>query len=163
MSRHCKHTSTHKTCAWTFANLLLACSKCHDLLNHEASQNNYCACLSALFTCTHGRLHACAKSMHLMICGVELLDVGSAGHYEAQNKGNTEASRSPRELIVPNEICCNLSLPQLVNVFLTAYTQDPALRRSLPLLRVRAPLLWALARLSRVGGISFLPSPKVAP
>jgi hypothetical protein len=163
MSRHCKHTSRTKHVHGPLQILLLACSKSHDLLNHEVHKKKYCACLSALSTCTHGRLHACAKSMHLMICGEELLDVGSTGHYEAQNKGNTEASRSPRELIVPNEICCNLSLPQLVNVFLTAYTQDPALRRSLPLLRVRAPLLWARARLSRVGGISFLPSPKVAP
>jgi hypothetical protein len=27
--------------------LLLACSESHALLNHEASQSNYCACLSA--------------------------------------------------------------------------------------------------------------------
>jgi hypothetical protein len=35
-----------KTCA-IFAYLLLACSECHELLNHEASQSNYGACLSA--------------------------------------------------------------------------------------------------------------------
>jgi hypothetical protein len=46
MSWHCKHSSTAKTCA-IFAYLLLACSECHELLNHEASQSNYCACLSA--------------------------------------------------------------------------------------------------------------------
>jgi hypothetical protein len=46
MSRHCKHSSTAETCA-IFAYLLLACSECHEILNHEASQSNYCACLSA--------------------------------------------------------------------------------------------------------------------
>jgi hypothetical protein len=35
-----------KTCA-IFVYLLLACSKCHELFNHEASQSNYCACMSA--------------------------------------------------------------------------------------------------------------------
>jgi hypothetical protein len=35
-----------RTCA-IFAYLLLACSKCHELLNHKASQSNYGACLSA--------------------------------------------------------------------------------------------------------------------
>jgi hypothetical protein len=30
-----------------FAYLLLACSECHDLFNHEASQSNSGACLSA--------------------------------------------------------------------------------------------------------------------
>jgi hypothetical protein len=35
-----------KTCA-IFAYLLLACSECHELFNHEASQSNYGACLSA--------------------------------------------------------------------------------------------------------------------
>jgi hypothetical protein len=35
-----------KICA-IFAYLLLACSECHELFNHEASRNNYCACLSA--------------------------------------------------------------------------------------------------------------------
>jgi hypothetical protein len=35
-----------KTCAM-FAYLLLACSECHELFNHEASQSNYGACLSA--------------------------------------------------------------------------------------------------------------------
>jgi hypothetical protein len=29
----------------TFACLLLACSKRHEPLNHDASQSNYCACL----------------------------------------------------------------------------------------------------------------------
>jgi hypothetical protein len=46
MSRHCQHTSTARTCA-IFACLLLACSTCHELFNHEASQSNYGACLSA--------------------------------------------------------------------------------------------------------------------
>jgi hypothetical protein len=46
MSRHCKHSSTAKTCA-SIAYLLLACGKRHELLNHEASQRNYRACLSA--------------------------------------------------------------------------------------------------------------------
>jgi hypothetical protein len=46
MSRHCQHSSTDRTCA-IFAYLLLACSKCHELFNHEASQSNYGACLSA--------------------------------------------------------------------------------------------------------------------
>jgi hypothetical protein len=46
MSQHCKHSSTAKTCA-IFPYLLLACSECHELFNHEASQGNYCACLSA--------------------------------------------------------------------------------------------------------------------
>jgi hypothetical protein len=35
-----------KTCA-IFACLLLACSECHTPFNHEASQSNHCACLSA--------------------------------------------------------------------------------------------------------------------
>jgi hypothetical protein len=35
-----------KTCA-IFAYLLLACSECHEIFNHEASQSNYGACLSA--------------------------------------------------------------------------------------------------------------------
>jgi hypothetical protein len=35
-----------KTCA-IFAYLMLACSECHELFNHEASQCNYGACLSA--------------------------------------------------------------------------------------------------------------------
>jgi hypothetical protein len=30
-----------------FAYLLLACSKCHELFNHEVLQSNYGACLSA--------------------------------------------------------------------------------------------------------------------
>jgi hypothetical protein len=46
MSRHCQHSSTARTCA-IFAYLLLACSKCHELFNLEASQGNYGACLSA--------------------------------------------------------------------------------------------------------------------
>jgi hypothetical protein len=46
LSRHCKHGSTAKTCA-IFACLLLACTKCHDLFTHEASQSKYCACLCA--------------------------------------------------------------------------------------------------------------------
>jgi hypothetical protein len=46
MSRHCKQSSTAKSCA-IFAYLLLACSKCHELLKNEASQGNFCACLSA--------------------------------------------------------------------------------------------------------------------
>jgi hypothetical protein len=46
MSRHCQHSSTAKTCA-IFAYLLLACSECHELFNHEASQSKYGACLSA--------------------------------------------------------------------------------------------------------------------
>jgi hypothetical protein len=35
-----------KTCA-LFAFLILACSECHELLSHEASQSNYGTCLSA--------------------------------------------------------------------------------------------------------------------
>jgi hypothetical protein len=35
-----------KTCV-IFEYLLLACNKCHELFNHEASQSNYCACMSA--------------------------------------------------------------------------------------------------------------------
>jgi bacterioferritin-associated ferredoxin len=31
----------------TFAFLVLACSECHELFNHEASQSNCGACLSA--------------------------------------------------------------------------------------------------------------------
>jgi hypothetical protein len=46
MSRHCQHSSKARTCA-IFAYLLLARSECHELFNHEASQSNYCACLSA--------------------------------------------------------------------------------------------------------------------
>jgi hypothetical protein len=46
MSRHCQHSSTARTCA-IFAYLLLACSECHELFNHEASQSNCGACLSA--------------------------------------------------------------------------------------------------------------------
>jgi hypothetical protein len=46
MSRHCQHSLTARTCA-IFAYLLLACSECHELFNHEASQSNYGACLSA--------------------------------------------------------------------------------------------------------------------
>jgi hypothetical protein len=46
MSQHCQHSSTARAYA-IFAYLLLACSKCHDLFNHEASQSNYGACLSA--------------------------------------------------------------------------------------------------------------------
>jgi hypothetical protein len=46
MSRHCQHSSTARTCA-IFACFLLACSKCHELFTHEASQSNYGAFLSA--------------------------------------------------------------------------------------------------------------------
>jgi hypothetical protein len=46
MSQHCQHSSTGRTCA-IFACLLLACSERHELFNHEASQGNYGACLSA--------------------------------------------------------------------------------------------------------------------
>jgi hypothetical protein len=46
MSRHCQHSSTARTCA-IFAYFLLACSECHELFNHETSQSNYGACLSA--------------------------------------------------------------------------------------------------------------------
>jgi hypothetical protein len=46
MSRHCQHSSTARTCA-IFAYLLLACSECNELFNHEASQSNYGACWSA--------------------------------------------------------------------------------------------------------------------
>jgi hypothetical protein len=46
MSRNCQHSSPARTCA-IFAYLLLACSKCHELFNHEASQSIYGACLSA--------------------------------------------------------------------------------------------------------------------
>jgi hypothetical protein len=46
MSRHRKHRSTAKTFA-IFAYLVLPCSECHELLNHEASQSNYCARLSS--------------------------------------------------------------------------------------------------------------------
>jgi hypothetical protein len=35
-----------KTCA-IFACLIFACGECHKLFNHEASQSNYGACLSA--------------------------------------------------------------------------------------------------------------------
>jgi hypothetical protein len=35
-----------QTCG-IFAYSSSACSKCHELLNHEAPQSNYCACLSA--------------------------------------------------------------------------------------------------------------------
>jgi hypothetical protein len=35
-----------KTCA-IFAYLILACSECHELFNHKASQSNYGACLRA--------------------------------------------------------------------------------------------------------------------
>jgi hypothetical protein len=45
MSRHCQHRSTARTCA-IFAYLLLACSKCHEIFDHEASQSNYGAFLS---------------------------------------------------------------------------------------------------------------------
>jgi hypothetical protein len=45
MSRHCKHSSRAKACA-IFAYLLLACKECHEPLNHEGSQSNYCAWLS---------------------------------------------------------------------------------------------------------------------
>jgi hypothetical protein len=46
MSPHCQHSSTPKTYA-LFSYLLLACSKCHEIFNHEPSQSNYGACLSA--------------------------------------------------------------------------------------------------------------------
>jgi hypothetical protein len=46
MSRHCQHSSTARTFA-IFACLLLACSECHELFNHEAPQSNNGACLSA--------------------------------------------------------------------------------------------------------------------
>jgi hypothetical protein len=46
MNRHCKHSSMAKTCA-IFAYLILACSECHDLFNHETSQSMYVTCLSA--------------------------------------------------------------------------------------------------------------------
>jgi hypothetical protein len=46
MSRHYQHSSTARTCA-IFAYLLLACSECHELFTHEASQSNYGAFLSA--------------------------------------------------------------------------------------------------------------------
>jgi hypothetical protein len=46
MSRRCKHSSMAKTCA-IFAYLILSCSKCHDIFNHEASQSNYGTCSSA--------------------------------------------------------------------------------------------------------------------
>jgi hypothetical protein len=46
MSRRCQHILTARTCA-IFAYLLLACSECHELFNHEASQSNYGAYLSA--------------------------------------------------------------------------------------------------------------------
>jgi hypothetical protein len=46
MSRHCQHSSTARTCA-IFAYLILACSKCHEVFNHEASQSNHGACWSA--------------------------------------------------------------------------------------------------------------------
>jgi hypothetical protein len=46
MSRHCQHSSTARTCA-IFAYLLLACSECHELFNHESSQSSCGACLSA--------------------------------------------------------------------------------------------------------------------
>jgi hypothetical protein len=45
MSRYCQHSSTARICA-IFAYLLLACSECHEISNHEASQSNYCARLS---------------------------------------------------------------------------------------------------------------------
>jgi hypothetical protein len=34
------------------------------------------------------------ESMQLMLHGVELLDMGSTGNYEAQNKGNNVGLRS---------------------------------------------------------------------
>jgi hypothetical protein len=46
MRGHCQHSSTAKTCA-IFAYLLLECSEYHELLNHEASQSSYGACLRA--------------------------------------------------------------------------------------------------------------------
>jgi hypothetical protein len=46
MSRHLKRRSMAKTCA-IFAYLLLAYGECHEPFNHEASQSNYGACLSA--------------------------------------------------------------------------------------------------------------------
>jgi hypothetical protein len=46
MSRHCQHSSTARTCA-IFAYLILACSECHEVFNHEASHSNHGACLSA--------------------------------------------------------------------------------------------------------------------
>jgi hypothetical protein len=46
MSRHCQHSSTARTGA-IFAYLLWACSECHELFNHEASQSNDGACLRA--------------------------------------------------------------------------------------------------------------------
>jgi hypothetical protein len=46
MSRHCQHSSRARTCA-CFACFLLACSKCHELFDYEASQSNYIACLGA--------------------------------------------------------------------------------------------------------------------
>jgi hypothetical protein len=45
MNLHFQHNSTAKKCL--SLHLLLACSECHELFNHEASQSNYCACLSA--------------------------------------------------------------------------------------------------------------------
>jgi hypothetical protein len=46
MSQHCQHSSRAEPCA-IFAYLVLACSECHELFNHEASLRNYGACLSA--------------------------------------------------------------------------------------------------------------------
>jgi hypothetical protein len=46
VSQHCQHRSTARTCA-IFAYLLLACSECNKLFNHDTSQNNYGTCLSA--------------------------------------------------------------------------------------------------------------------
>jgi hypothetical protein len=46
MCRHCQHSSTARTGA-IFAYFLLAFSACYELFNHEASQSNYGACLSA--------------------------------------------------------------------------------------------------------------------
>jgi hypothetical protein len=46
MSRHCQPILTARPCA-IFAYLLLACSKCHELFNYEASKSNSGACLGA--------------------------------------------------------------------------------------------------------------------
>jgi hypothetical protein len=44
-----------------FAYLLLACSACYELFNHEASQSNYGACLSAAGVKAELKYAACVR------------------------------------------------------------------------------------------------------
>jgi hypothetical protein len=61
ISRQCQHRSAAKTYA-IFACLLLACSECHELFNHEASQSKYCDCLSAAGAEAEFMYSACAHA-----------------------------------------------------------------------------------------------------